>query len=545
MELFQLFTLDAALLLNTSGTIVMSNARCQELLGYRSDELLGMNVTSVAPIGFSFIRQEIIDKMPGMGISEEIELTIFTKGGSSFGGKIKGMAMETSYGPYLALFLRDDAPKGLKDERPKNTLVIAAYRESEHDSMHPDAIGLKSAVAQRPSVSEYDNVSVQSLIDKIQYYQANEKNFIKIQRLYDAIVRHYPDGVIGVLNTQLEYVLLVGSELTAIDLPALGLVGHTGGRPLPSALAEETLSKVRKAFSGRRVSFELTADDRVYHVLAVPLPDDQNQIHEILCVLKNITDRKRLETGLLKALNKEKELGEFKSRFVNMACHEFKTPLATILSSIFLLEQYSGEVYETEKTVHTSRIKRSVKNLTQILNEFLNLERLDENRVALVYASIHLPGLVREIIKDLDSSQLKERTIEYTHEGPDEIVYLDQVLLGSSIRNLLTNALKYSRNATVVSINSEIKNKELIFRVRDIGIGIPPQEQEHIFQRFYRAGNSINFDGTGLGLHIVAKNAALLKGKISFVSELEKGTEFTLTLPAGDLSLVESSIFTN
>src|SRR3954469_936924 len=194
-----------------------------------------------------------------------------------------------------------------------------------------------------------------------------EERLIKIQRMYDTMVHNFPDGVIGVLNKEMQYVLVDGQDLHDIDLPALGLSGPKSSRIPDPVLVDETLSKLKKVFKGEHVSFEIETADKTYNVIAVPLPDSNNRINEILCVLRNVTERKRMEDGLRKALEKERELGELKSRFVTMASHEFRTPLTTILSSTFLLENYTGENYEKEKFVHTARIKRAVNNLTMIL----------------------------------------------------------------------------------------------------------------------------------------------------------------------------------
>ncbi|MEQ1585905.1 MAG: PAS domain-containing sensor histidine kinase [Cyclobacteriaceae bacterium] len=373
---------------------------------------------------------------------------------------------------------------------------------------------------------------------QIQKRKEIEQKLIKIQRLYDTVVHNFPDGVIGVLNRDMKYVLIDGKELNEIDLPALGLTSQGAVNNEMPETEDGTLSKIKKAFTGQHVSFEVAANDQFYHISAVPLHDVDNQISEILCVLKNVTKKNRLESGLLKALEKEKELGELKSRFVTMACHEFKTPLATILSSSFLLENYSGEDFEKEKLVHTNRIKRSVNNLTMILNQFLMLE---ENKVSVINSSINIPKFIRDIITEMVPVKQKGQSISYQHEG-DENIFLDPHLLWGIITNLISNALKYSRQSDCITLKSEIHNKILTITGKDAGIGIPPNELNNIFGRFYRAKNALNFDGTGLGLHIVDKDIKLLKGSISFKSELNTGTEFIVTLPSGETGSIMTSV---
>ena len=360
-----------------------------------------------------------------------------------------------------------------------------------------------------------------------------KKRLNKIQRLHDTMAHNFPDGVIGVLNKEMRYILVDGKELSEMDLATMSMTGQKAFQNQNPHLPDETLNTLRKAFDGENVSCEVSIKDNIYQITAVPLTDRDNTVNEILCVLQNVTKRKRMEEGLVQALEKERELGELKSRFVTMASHEFRTPLTAILSSTFLLENYTAQDFEREKIVHTNRIKRSVNNLTVILNEFLSLEKLEENKVKVVHSDINIPEFVHDIIWEMEVLKKDEQTIQYDHRSNKSIMALDHHLLGSIVTNLISNALKYSNRGAGIEITSEIKNNVLTLVVVDPGIGIPANEHKHIFGRFYRASNAINFEGTGLGLHIVQKYVHLLKGTITFVSEQDNGTRFTVILPAG------------
>lgn len=363
-----------------------------------------------------------------------------------------------------------------------------------------------------------------------------EEKLNKIQRLHDTMVHNFPDGIIGVLNREMRYVLVDGKELSGMDLTTMSMTGTKSFQNQNPRLPEETLEKLRKAFEGENVNCEVTIKDKIYELTAVPLMDTENIINEILCVLQNVTARKRMEEGLVKALEKERELGVLKSRFVTMASHEFRTPLTAILSSTFLLENYSSQDFDREKIVHTNRIKRSVNNLTVILNEFLSLEKLEENKVKVVHSDINIPEFIHDLIWEMEVVKKEGQIIDYTHNSQKTILPLDHHLLGSIVTNLLSNALKYSKRGDRIEIASEIRNEALSLTVTDPGIGIPVEEHKHIFGRFYRASNATNFEGTGLGLHIIQKYVKLLKGTISFESEVDKGTKFTVVLPNGRLS---------
>lgn len=378
---------------------------------------------------------------------------------------------------------------------------------------------------------------LEALLKNLQYQTQKrieiEEKLNKIQRLHDTMAHNFPDGVIGVLNKEMRYVLVDGKELSEMDLATMSMTGEKSFSDQKPRLPDETLAKLRKAFEGENVNCEVNIKNKIYEVTAVPLMDAQNAVNEILCVLQNVTKRKRMEEGLVKALEKEKELGELKSRFVTMASHEFRTPLTAILSSTFLLENYRAQDFEREKIVHTNRIKRSVNNLTVILNEFLSLEKLEENKVKVVHSDVNIPEFIHDLIFEMEVVKRDGQIIKYTHSSKKTIMPLDHHLFASIVTNLISNALKYSKRGDEIEIRSNIKNHAITLVVKDPGIGIPSSEHKHIFGRFYRASNATNFEGTGLGLHIVQKYVNLLKGRIFFESETDKGTTFTVVLPNG------------
>lgn len=375
----------------------------------------------------------------------------------------------------------------------------------------------------------------------MQERKAIQEKLAKIQRLHYAMSHNFPDGVICVLDREMRHVLIDGKKLNEIDLTALGMVGEKSENQ-NLLFAEETLTQLRKSFHGESASFEVKIKGNVYHLTSVPLFDTENVVNEILCVMQNVTRRKLMEEGLIKALEKEKELGELKSRFVTMASHEFRTPLTTILSSTFLLENYAGQNYEKEKVIHTNRIRRAVNNLTLILNEFLSLEKLEQNKVQVVRSDVNIPEYIQDTLSEMEVIKRDKQVIEYHHSSDLSIARLDHHLLWSIVTNLISNSLKYSKVGDKVEITSELDASSLLLTVKDTGIGIPSDEQQFIFGRFYRARNAANFEGTGLGLHIIQKYIHLLKGTITFESQLDVGTVFTVILPIGANKATETEM---
>jgi PAS domain S-box-containing protein len=234
----------------------------------------------------------------------------------------------------------------------------------------------------------------------------------------------------------------------------------------------------------------------------------------------------------LRALGKERELNELKSRFVTTASHEFKTPLTTILSSASLIGKYiPGHENEEKIDKHVQRIRHAVNNMNQILNDFLSLGKLEEGAVLNKPVKIDLKALIQEVHDDLRDSLKDGQHILCSHEG-NSIIHLDVNLLRNILLNLLSNAVKYSPAGKDILLQIKCRDDSIMITVKDEGIGIPKEEQPHLFNRFFRAKNAGNTEGTGLGLNIVKKYIELMDGKITFSSEINKGTVFTVYLHA-------------
>lgn len=231
------------------------------------------------------------------------------------------------------------------------------------------------------------------------------------------------------------------------------------------------------------------------------------------------------------SLEKEKEVNDLKSRFVSMASHEFRTPLSTILSSISLLSKYINTEDQPKRDKHIDRIKSSVKSLTDILNEFLSLGRIEEGKVDVRADSFDLTEFMSSIINEMNVLLKPNQTIQYTHVGSPD-TYSDSNLLKHVVVNLLSNAIKFSPEQSVIHIETKIDTLQTTIQITDQGIGIPKSDQVHLFERFFRASNVTNIQGTGLGLHIVGRYVELLNGTIKYNSEFEKGSSFTIQFPS-------------
>ena len=257
----------------------------------------------------------------------------------------------------------------------------------------------------------------------------------------------------------------------------------------------------------------------------------ESKVEERTLILKEAL--KKLEESqqeLSEALSKEKQLNEIKSRFVSMASHEFRTPLSTILSSATLTSKYIRTEENDKRERHLKKIKDSVSHLNSLLEDFLSLGKLEEGKVSVSITSFAVREFIDDIIEEMKVIQKKEQQIICNYEGEENFT-TDKRLLKNILINLFSNALKFSAEGSLIWINIENKDRHLKVQIRDEGVGIPEEDQHHLFTTFFRGKNVINIEGTGLGLPIVKRYVDLLKGKVSLKSTLGEGTTVNFTLP--------------
>lgn len=242
----------------------------------------------------------------------------------------------------------------------------------------------------------------------------------------------------------------------------------------------------------------------------------------------------QLETSrneLSESLKKEKELGDLKSRFVSTVSHEFRTPLGAILSSAYLLGQYiqKGDLDKTPR--HLDKITESVHHMNSMLEDLLSLGRLEEGLIQAKPDEFDFNKFINEFAGEMQELAKKQQKIITDVSGVN-IICADKRLLKNVLMNLVSNAIKFSEENSPIYINSKVDNQgSLSISVIDSGIGVSAEDLEHLSERFFRAHNAANIQGTGLGLHIVSKYLELLRGEISIHSELGKGSTFTVTIP--------------
>jgi PAS domain S-box-containing protein len=231
---------------------------------------------------------------------------------------------------------------------------------------------------------------------------------------------------------------------------------------------------------------------------------------------------------LSKSLEKEKDLSELKSRFLSMASHEFRTPVSTVLSSAYLIGKYNSAEDEPKRRKHLERIVSSVNMLTDILNDFLSVGKIEEGKIPVRFSEFNIHELISSIAEEMKSNLQKGQQIVCYHKG-EPMVFMDASILKHILMNLISNASKFSHEGGLIEIRSSQNKENITCSVKDYGIGISKEDQQHLMERFFRGANAGNIQGTGLGLHIVSKYAELMNGKVKCKSVAGKGSEFIVT----------------
>jgi PAS domain S-box-containing protein len=500
--------------LDTNGKIISANKYGIQYLGYSKAEILGKHFTEFLPDDEKDEALQRFQKIVN-GTSNEFknESTVQNSRGQILEVSWRKVAVKDKAGKVVAVL-----SAGIDITEKKHQERLANLHQVAIQNLNDD---LEIRIRKRTADL---NEAVRKLKSTNQELEVN-------QRLFKAIMHHFPDSVIGVLNKDLRYVFADGQELQHIGLNKIDNRGERVFDNIHPALSSEAEEKLSKVFKGDRISYDVEMDDRSYTINSVPLPDERGAINEIIVVIRNITERKRVEQDLLRSIEKEKELTNMKSKFVTLASHEFRTPLTTILSSVFLLENYTGQELETKRAAHFGKIKRSVNNLIELLNDFISLGKLDEGRIKVTYSEINIKEFLERLVPEMELVRKENQTIRCEYMGEENLVFSDNQLLRSILLNLIGNAIKYSPADAEIKVTVAVTDKDLSLKVIDHGMGIPEEENKHIFKRFYRAQNAGNIEGTGLGLNIVRKYVRLLKGNIKFQSKLNVGTTFTVVLP--------------
>ncbi|WP_152266351.1 sensor histidine kinase [Agriterribacter humi] len=359
-----------------------------------------------------------------------------------------------------------------------------------------------------------------------------EKELKNVQRLFLQLLHNYPDGIISIIDKNYHFVYTGGELHKRLHSNIEQLIGKEMYPRFPEPLRKIIFAMLENVFQDKVfiADFELPYPivNHIYIMDAFPLIEEDGSVKYIGVIIKNISKLKKAEEGLREALKIERNLGELKSRFVSMASHEFRTPLSTVLSSAYLIEKYTTGEDQPKREKHVQRIVSSVNMLTDILNDFLSLGKIEEGKLQAKFSAFNIEEIIHVTLEEIKNNLKKAQQINYQHEGNPGIL-LDKSLLKHIVMNLVSNASKFSSDTSTIDIKTINEDEKIILSVKDNGIGISEEDQQHLMERFFRGTNAGNIQGTGLGLHIISKYAEMMNGNIQCKSELDKGAEFVVT----------------
>jgi len=485
---------EGLIITNSVGEIVFLNFRTQELFGYTEHELIGQKVELLIPKKHhkSHVGQrETYTSNPTrktMGSGRELEA--LRKNGTQFYAEISLNHIVVDDSKYIVALITD----------------ITKRVQAEHQIKQLNS-ELEEKVYERTRELEESQV------------------------LYTAVARNFPNGTINVFDKNLNYIFAEGKELYKHGITSQKLIGTNYIDRLSKEVRTTIEVALKAVFKGEVRDFELEHEDQYYNINVVPLFNDKQEIDKILLVEKNITAQKVINQKLQDSLEKEKEINEMKSRFVSMASHEFRTPLSTILSSNTLIEKYIEKGEHDKAFKHTKRVKSSVKGLTDILNDFLSTDKLENNKFVIKNELFDYHLFVNEVQEELQTICKDNQQILTEINGESGLISSDRNVIKNILYNLISNSIKYSKEGQNIHYKSSIHDDYLEFQIIDQGIGIPEADQPSLFNRFYRAENALNIKGTGLGLSIVKRYLDLLNGSIIFESKENVKTVFTCKIP--------------
>ena len=405
--------------------------------------------------------------------------------------------------------------------------LIEAALAQAHDE-------LESKVLQRTAQLTKVNEQLRNeIVERQRVEQALRASEQQLQAILDNSI-----ALIYVKNIQGEYILVNQWYETVFQISKEEIKGKTDYDLFPKKMAEIYRANDQRVFQAQAALEweEVVPQDNALHTylsIKFPLYNAEGNIYAICGISTDITKRKRAEESILKALEKERELGEIKSHFVTMASHEFRTPLATILSSTDILERYNHKLTEEKKNEHFRRIQLSVEHTISLLNDVLLIGKAEADKLEFQPTPIELVKFCHDLVEAIQSTT-NSHTITFCTQEQFINACLDEKLLRQILSNLLSNAIKYSYQGGIIQFNLSREPEKIVVRIRDEGIGIPVIDQSKVFNAFHRASNVSNISGTGLGLAIVKKSVDLHNGSIDIESEVGVGTTSIVTFPSNN-----------
>lgn len=496
------------LVVNSRGEIIQANPFLESLFGYDQGELISQPVEILLPGAFRNRhvehRQNYHKKPVPRTMGANLDLLGQRKDGSQFAIEISLSHMDIDGERYVIAYASDDTVqqemlRSLKEAKKISDDISKIVEESLNEIFIFDATTLKfiqvNKGARRNIGYTLDEIRELTPLDVKREFE--EEEFLRI-------IEPLRKGTVNELTFETTH---TRKDKTTYPIEVHLQYSNLGEQPVFVAFISDVSQ--RKEYEHRILMHSEELEKKV---------------------IERTEELRASEAKLRESFEKEKQLGELKSRFVSMASHEFRTPLSSILSSANLIGRYEKESQHDKRMKHVNRIESSVRNLTAILNDFLSLEKLESGKIRYNPIEIEVNEYIQHVIDEMSLISKNNQKILHFHEG-NSTIKADEHLLKNIIINLLSNGIKYSPEGKNVELHTQYADGKINIQVKDYGIGIPEEDQKLMFTRFFRAHNVTNIQGTGLGLTIVKRYLDLMDGKIWFESEEGKGTTFFVEIP--------------
>ncbi|MEO9147127.1 MAG: PAS domain S-box protein [Ginsengibacter sp.] len=522
------------IIVNREFRIVLMNSIVINLFGYTKKELTGTNVELLIPFSSQEKYKQHISNYfthPENPFFEfRMELIAVKKNGAEFSVEVSIGNFKTDKEDFAILFINDITlrKKGEVEIKKLNSELELKVKERTDElditiaRLEDQIQETESAKAELEKVMQYQKAVLDSSGAMI---IATEPNGIitLFNQAAESFLGYKADEVIGKCNPTIFHDSEETRKSAMKYSKELGKQISLGFEVYVARLRDNLIDKnewtyIKKDGTRFPVSLSVTA-----------FRNNKNEITGFLGVAVDISETKKTEDELKKALAREIELNEMKSRFVSIASHEFRTPLSTVLSSTYLLQKYTQTEEQPKREKHINRIVSSVTLLTDMLDDLLNVGKIEEGKVSPKFNLFNIKEHLKNNIEEIKSILKIGQRIIFNHTGKDQVM-LDPSMLTHVVMNLLSNAIKFSPEDTAIYIDLKISDSQLKISVKDQGMGISKEDQQHLFERFYRSKYAADVKGTGLGLYIVQKYTELMNGKIECWSVPGNGTEFLITI---------------
>ncbi len=479
---------EGIIVVNTQQLIVATNSSTEEMFGYEADELLGKPLDTIIPRRYHGNHDKYVDSFIKKSEKRQMgtgrDLHGLRKGGVEFPVEVGLNPFEIYGSNYIMALVIDITERKIKEKELSHWARI--FEESLNEIYVFDITSLR-----------FTDVNKEALRNT-GYSHAEFKEMTPLD-----------------INTKFE---------------------KSGFQKLVAPLLDKKQGKVKFESIHRRkngttypvevqLQSSIMGNRQVIVAIVIDLTERKSYTEKLEKTVEERTKR------LTSALVREKELNELKTRFLSLVSHEFKTPLSSILTSITLLGKYTLSEQQDKRDKHVATIRSKVKYLDNILNDFLSVERLDSGKYHYKVETFPISKIVNEVVYDANMLLKNGQKIRYPENIDDLVIRFDEKTLELVLSNLIHNAIKYSPEDSTIDLQVAKTGSSWVLQVVDMGIGIPKNDQKHIFDRYFRAENALLTQGTGIGLNIARQHLENLGAILEFSSEEGKGSTFTVKIP--------------